>query len=223
MAITVEQIGKLNYFTGIENDRLAGMLPSFKLKLYSKGQTIVAEGDTEPILQFVSVGVVKIFKTSAEGKEQIIDIIRPGESFGDIAVFNGGASPYSAQALGITTDILWVHRDDLLAFLGKNWRAALNALSAVSRQARSLLVLVEDLSFKNVTGRVAKILLQNSAPGPEGFQRLTQYEMAAMAGTAREVVGRSLKSLEDSGAIGLEKHRIIIKNKEYLKQLAGVD
>jgi CRP-like cAMP-binding protein len=223
MAVTVEQIGKLRYFAGIENDRLAGILPFFKLKSYSKGQNIVAEGDNEPILLFVSAGVVKIFKTSSEGKEQIIDILKPGESFGDINVFNFASSPYSAQALGITTDILWIHRDDLLPFLERNWKAALNALRSLAVQANSLLILVEDLSFKNVTGRVAKILLQNTTPGPEGFQRLTQYEMAAMAGTAREVVGRSLKSLEEVGAIGLDRHKIIIKNKEYLRQLAGVD
>jgi CRP-like cAMP-binding protein len=223
MAISVDQISKLEYFRGIEDERLAGIVPLFKLKTYSKGQTIVAEGDTEPLLQFVSTGVVKIFKTSPEGKEQIIDIVRPGESFGELTLFGSGPSPYSVLALGITNDILWIHRNDLVPFLEKNWKAALNAFRAIASQARALLALVEDLSFKNVTGRVAKILLQNSAPGADGFPRLTQFEMAAMAGTAREVVGRSLKSLEDSGAIGLDRHKIIIKNKDYLRQLAGVD
>jgi len=223
MAANVESIGKLKYFAGIEQDRLAGLVPVFNAKSYLKGQTIVSEGDTEQVLQFVNSGVVKLFKTSPEGKEQIIGIIRPGESFNDITVFSGGPNPYSAQALGITTDILWIHKNDLLPFMEKNWKAALNALEMIARHARSLLVLVEDLSFKNVTGRVAKILLENVEPGPGGTHRLTQYEMAAMAGTAREVVGRSLKSLEDSGAIGFDRHRIIVKNKEYLRRLAGLN
>ena len=223
MAVNVESIGKLKYFAGIEQDRLAGLVSVFNTKSYSKGQTIIAEGDSGQALHFVSSGVVKLFKTSPEGKEQIIEIIRPGESFNDIAIFGNSTSPYSAQALGISTEILWVHKDDVMSFIDKNWKAARNALEVVAHQARSLLVLIEDLSFKNVTGRVAKILLQNSAPGPEGTQRLTQYEMAAMAGTAREVVGRSLKSLEDSGAIGIERHRIIVKNKDYLRQLAGLN
>ena len=223
MAGTVENIRKLKYFAGIDQDRLAGFVSAFNAKSYLKGQTIISEGDTEPVLHFVNSGVVKLFKMSPEGKEQIIEIIRPGESFNDITVFGGGPAPYSAQALGINTDILWVHKNDLLAFLEKNWKAALNAFEVVAHQSSSLLVLIEDLSFKNVIGRVAKILLQNAAPGPGGAQRLTQYEMAAMAGTAREVVGRSLKSLEDIGAIGLERHKIIVKNKEYLRQLAGLN
>jgi CRP-like cAMP-binding protein len=171
MAVTADKIRKLKYFTGIEDDRLVSILPFVKNKSYFKGETIVAEGDTEPKLQFVETGAVKVFKTSSEGKEQIIEIVRPGQSFGELNLFSPAPSPYSAQAMGITTDILWVHRDDLIAFMEKNWKATLNALAVISGQARSLLLLVEDLSFKNVTGRVAKILLQHSVPAPEGFPR----------------------------------------------------
>ena len=223
MAITLEAISKLKYFTGIESDRISGLMQFFKTKAFVKWQNIVSEGDQQQVLYFVGTGVVKIFKTSAEGKEQIIAIKRPGESFNDISVFSFGNSPYSAQALGVNTETLWIHKNDLFPFIEKNWQVALNAFNVIADQERALLVLIEDLSFKNVTGRVAKILLQNSTPGPEGSPRLTQYEMAAMAGTAREVVGRSLKSLEDGGAIALERHRIVIKNKEFLRHLAGLD
>jgi CRP/FNR family transcriptional regulator len=222
MNITIENISRLRYFAGVENDRLTGLPSLFNQKSFIKGQTIVSEGDSQESLHFVSTGVIKIYKTSSEGKEQIIKIVRPGESFNDLTVFSGSSCPYSAQALGNTV-IYWIHRNDLLPVMEKNWRIVRNALEIISEQARLLLTLVEDLSFKNVTGRVAKILLQNSAPGPEGYQRLTQYEMAAMAGTAREVVGRSLKNLEDSGAISLERHRIIIKDKSYLDRLAGLN
>jgi len=222
MNITVENIGRLRYFAGVENDRLAGLPSLFNQKSFIKGQTIVSEGDSQENLYFVSAGVIKIYKTSSEGKEQIIKIVRPGESFNDVTVFGGSFCPYSAQALGNTV-IYWIHKNDLLPVIEKNWRIVRNALEIISEQARLLLTLVEDLSFKNVTGRVAKILLQNSAPGPEGYQRLTQYEMAAMAGTAREVVGRALKNLEDSGAISLERHRIVIKDRSYLDRLAGLN
>lgn len=123
MSINVESIGKLKYFAGIEQDRLSGLVPVFNTKSYSKGQTIIAEGDSGQALHFVSSGVVKLFKTSPEGKEQIIEIIRPGESFNDIAIFGNSTSPYSAQALGISTEILWVHKDDVMSFIDKNWKA----------------------------------------------------------------------------------------------------
>ena len=79
--------------------------------------------------------------------------------------------------------------------------------------------LVEDLSFRHVIGRVAKILLEYAGDGAGPRPRLTQQDMAAMVGTAREVVGRSLKALEDEGAIRMERHRIVITDKEILKEM----
>ena len=202
---------------------LGGLLQFFSERSFIKGQTIVGEGEYDESLHFVNTGVVKIFKTSAEGKEQIIRLARPGDPFNDLAVFSAGASPYSAQALGSITTVYKINRSDFLPFVKGNWQVAFNAAESLAEQSRLLLTLVEDLSFKNVTNRVAKILLQHLEPGPEGSHRLTQYEMAAMAGTAREVVGRSLKSLEDSGAIKLERHRIVIADKGYLQRLAGLN
>jgi CRP-like cAMP-binding protein len=223
MALTIDNLTNLKIFAGISSERLSAILPFFKTKAFAKGQNIVSEGDQEQVIYFINSGVVKIFKTSSEGKEQIIGIIKPGESFNEVMILGSGTSPYSAQALSLVTNTMWIHKNDILPFIEKNWSIAVNTFNILAQQQRELLILIEDLSFKNVTGRVAKILLQNAIPGPDGFQRLTQYEMAAMAGTAREVVGRSLKNLEDSGVIELERHKIVIKNKEMLKQLAGVN
>ena len=81
-----------------------------------------------------------------------------------------------------------------------------------------MMTLVEDLSFLHVISRVSKILLEHASDGSGSKPRLTQQDMAAMAGTAREMISRSLKSLEDEGVIRLDRHRIIITNKEALKQ-----
>jgi len=223
MTVSIESISKLRYFSGVEQDHLVGIAQFFSQKSFLKGQPILSEDDWDQSLLFVGAGVVKVFKTSPEGKEQIIKIVRPGESFNDVTVFSNGPCPYSAEALGNPTIIYLLHKTNLMPFVEKNVRIALNALEVVAEQERILLTLVEDLSFKNVVGRVAKILLQNMEPGPEGFPKLTQYEMAAMAGTAREVVGRSLKSLEDLGVIKLDKHKIIISDKNRLSQLAGLN
>ena len=96
-----------------------------------------------------------------------------------------------------------------------------NMVALLVERMRRLVALVEDLSFRTVSARIAKILLE-SATGGFGGARLTQREMAAMAGTAREVVGRSLKYLEESGAIHFDKHRIVISRKATLEALAGV-
>jgi CRP/FNR family transcriptional regulator len=82
--------------------------------------------------------------------------------------------------------------------------------------------LVEDLAFKRVTSRLARILLKYSIEAtvhnPSTF---TQQEIAAMAGTVREVIGRSLKTLEQEGIIRLDRSRIIITDSQALRQVAG--
>jgi CRP/FNR family transcriptional regulator len=101
----------------------------------------------------------------------------------------------------------------------------MSLLKLFAGRLRHLTGLVEDLSFKHVTSRLAKILLEYAAePGEEDGdaalrRRLTQQEMAAMIGTAREMVGRSLKTLEAQGALTIDRHRITIKDRSILQRM----
>ncbi len=98
---------------------------------------------------------------------------------------------------------------------------ALNTTRVLAERTRQLVSLVEDLSFRHVIGRVAKILLEYASDGSSPKPRLTQQDIAAVAGTVREVVARSLKTLEEDGAIRLERHRIRITDKAALEDLVG--
>ncbi len=165
--------------------------------------------------------MVKVFKTSAEGKEQILNIVRPGESFNEVPILDGSPNPTGAQAIGPVV-LYGIRRGDLKVILQDYPQVALNIIKVMAERVRHLVSLVEDLSFRRVVGRVAKILLEQAGDGSGTRPRLTQQEMAAMAGTAREVVGRSLKSLKERGAIRLEHHRIVITDKEALKDMVEV-
>jgi CRP/FNR family cyclic AMP-dependent transcriptional regulator len=115
-----------------------------------------------------------------------------------------------------------IKKSDLEAILREYPQAALNVIHILSQRVQQLVSLVEDLSFRHVTGRVAKILLEYAGNAAGERPRLTQQEMASMIGTAREMVGRSLKTLEDAGTIRMEHHRIIIANQVALREMAGV-
>jgi CRP/FNR family transcriptional regulator len=81
---------------------------------------------------------------------------------------------------------------------------------------REALALVEDLAFRDVTSRLAKILLE----GQDSAPRLTQELLAAMAGSRREVIGRALKALSQDGAVKLERGRIHVRDRQALEHLA---
>ncbi|MCJ7777126.1 MAG: Crp/Fnr family transcriptional regulator, partial [Sedimentisphaerales bacterium] len=182
---------------------------------------LVFEGESADVLYFVVNGVVKVFKTSADGKEQILRIIRPGDSFNDVPVLSGGVNLASAAAMSVAL-LNGIKKKDLEAVSKEYPQIALNIIKVLSQRVQEMIELVEDLSFRNVRGRVAKILLEHIGNGNGERPRLTQQEMAAMIGTAREMVGRSFRSLEEEGAIRIERNRIIITNQAILKRIAGI-
>lgn len=193
---------------------------AFSEKTVQRGEVILLEGETSETLLFTASGFVKIFKTSAQGKEQILSIARPGEVLNDIPIFDGRPNPVSAQAMSPVT-LYEIKKDKLEKILAQFPKVALNVGKTLAERMRQLVALVEDLSFRHVLGRVAKILLTHSGDGDSPTQRLTQQEMAAMAGTAREVVARSLKNLEEQGLIRMERHRIVITNKKSLQEIVA--
>lgn len=221
MAVQVELLKSIPYFSGLS----AAELDSIKEFIFEKevetGEMILLEDEPAEALYFVASGAVRVFKTSSDGKEQILSFVRPGESFNDVPIFDGGPNLASAQAIGPVV-LYGIRSGDLGAILGSHPQVSLNVTRVLSQQTRRLVSLVEDLSFRQVIARVAKILLEYASDGTGPKLRLTHQEMAAMAGTAREMVGRSLKSLENEGAIRLERQRIVITDREALREMAGV-
>jgi CRP-like cAMP-binding protein len=222
MAIDLEFLKKIPYFAGLSTAELDTIKKVVVEKMAARNDMLILEGDTANALYFVVFGVLKAFKTSADGKEQILNILRPGESFNDVSVFDNAPSPVTVQALG-PASLYEITKTELEAIVRKYPQIARNVIMVLAGKVRHLISLVEDLSFRHVIGRVAKILLENATDGAgSSGGRLTQQDMAAMAGTAREVVGRSLKALEDEGLIRLDRNRIIIRDKDALKSRIGI-
>ena len=216
-----EFLSSIPYFTGLGESGLDSIRPYVYEKKAGRGELLLAEGDMADALYFVVEGVVKVFKTSADGKEQILSIIRPGESFNDVAVLNGGVSLVSAAAMGPVL-LYAIKKSNLEKVMREHPQIAFNIINVLSQRVTELILLVEDLSFRHVTGRVAKMLLEYAGDKTRDRPRLTQQEMAAIIGTAREMVGRSLKSLEGDGAIRMERNRIIITDQKALRETAGI-
>jgi CRP/FNR family transcriptional regulator len=212
----LELIESSPYFAGLGRAGLDEINGLFFEKKLERDEFIVSEGEAVPALYLVLSGAVKVFKTSADGKEQILAFVRPGETFNEAAFFNGGISPASAQAISPVV-LLGITRADMEAVLRRRPQVALNVIGVMAKKLREMISLVEELSFKRVIGRIAGIILEYA--GDSGG-RLTQRDMAAMAGTAREVVGRALKTLEDENVIRMERHRIIVSDEKALRRVA---
>jgi CRP-like cAMP-binding protein len=189
---------------------------------YDRGGIILLEGDMGGALQYVCSGLVKVYKTSPAGKDQVLRLVAAGDTFNDVPALDGGPNPASASALEPST-IYVIQRAELRKLILTRPEVAEAVVKTLASALRHLVSLVEDLSLRHVTARVAKILLDQEASAREGHQvyRLTQQEMAALAGTAREVVGRALKELEVAGAIEMRQGRAVVVNPERLRMLSS--
>jgi len=218
MAMDIEILKQSAYFAGFTSAEIEEAAKPFFEQSYKRGEIIAMEAEPADNLYIVASGVVKLFKTSAEGKEQILYLAHTGDSFNDVPVIDGLPNPVSAQAM-VAVGLYSISKVDMLALLDKYPTAQKNSTALLAERIRDLALLVEDLSFKHVIGRVAGILLKYAGDGSGPKPRLTQQDMAAMAGTAREVVGRSLKMLEADGSIKMNRHRIVISNKKALENM----
>ncbi|MBE0479657.1 MAG: Crp/Fnr family transcriptional regulator [Dehalococcoidia bacterium] len=220
MVVDTELLKKAPHFSGLSPDEIESIKEHVFERTAQDGDLISLEGEPADTMYFVVKGIVKVYRTSPGGRDQILYFVRPGDSFNEVSVLDGGPNLGNAQAIGKVV-LYGITSRDLEVIISSYPKVAMNLSRTLARQIRRLASLVEDLSFRNVMSRVAKILLEQTTDGSEAKPRLTQQDMASLAGTAREMVGRSLKSLEEEGAIRMERHRIIIRDQGLLSEIAG--
>jgi CRP/FNR family transcriptional regulator len=206
-------------FSGLEDkilERIAGLL---KVREVKKHEIIWLEQEPANIIYFVADGLIKLFKTSDRGKEQILRLARPGDCFGHAGALNGGRHPESVQAV-MPSVLYGLTSADLEILIGEYPQVARNAIKLLATEMHHYITLVEDLSLRCVSGRLAKMLLTDNVKGAcDASLVLTRADMAAMTGTVREVIGKSLKTMEDNGVIRYDRRKIIIRDREALQSL----
>ncbi len=224
MAAQTDMLRRVPLFAGMDQAQLSAVGQKVFQKSLDRREIVLLEGETADALYMVVSGVVKVFMSSPDGKEQILYLARPGDVLNEISLLDGSPSPLSAETLGQEV-LQGLPRTELLALLRQHPDFAAKVIDLLTARLRSMLTLVADLSFRDVTARLARLLLEHAQRGSGAElprDLLTQQDMAAMIGTAREMVGRSLKSLESLKAISMERHRIAIVNQSLLQKIASL-
>src|SRR5262245_43369154 len=175
------------------------------------GAFIQFEGDPAEAMYVIAQGHVKIARTAANGREQVLYVLGPGSHFNTVPIFDEGTCPANAQAL---TDVLLLvlPRDAMRRVVERPPSLALALLKEFTGRVRHLVDLVDELALHTVHGRLAGLLLAQAGAAERGETAppLTQAEMAAHLGTVREMVGRTLKTFEALGLIRVERGQITI-------------
>lgn len=210
-------------FAALDDQELSSLAARSGIRSYSQGETLFSEGDACQGLFIVVTGRVRVFKTSAGGREQVLAMEGPGASVAELPVFDGGKYPASASAVE-NTEALFISRLDLRAICLENPEVSLKMLQVVGARLRRLVGIIEELSFSTVRHRLITWLLRQATEAGRPTDRgasfslnVSHQELASQIGTVRELVSRNLARLQAQSFIELNGREIVILDRPGLE------
>jgi len=215
-------VANVQLWRGLPEDQLDALAKIAIAKTYRKGEVIFEEGDEGRGFFVVKFGRVKVFKLSTDGKEQILHFFGDGEHFAEVPAFDGQCFPASAAAIE-KSELLFFPRTAFLALLEQHPTLAIAMLAVSARHLRRMAQIIENLSFKEVPGRLAVYLLylsNRNGKGEEVELDMTKTQLAAFLGTIPETLSRVFAKLSQDGLIAIDGSRIKLLNRERLTVLA---
>ncbi|MBO3458334.1 Crp/Fnr family transcriptional regulator [Aetokthonos hydrillicola Thurmond2011] len=217
----VNFLNQTQMFQGLSQEHLGRISDIAIAQLYNKGDMIFHQGDEAKGFFVVKSGRVKVFKQSADGKEQILHVFGLGDHFAEVPAFDGKC--YPASAAGIEkTELLFFPRTSFLELLEKQPTLAVNMLKSFARHLRRFSHLIDNLSLREVPARLATYLLNLSerTGNLETVELdLTKGQLAAMLGTIPETLSRVFYKLSRDGLIKIDGSKISLLNREALSKL----
>jgi CRP-like cAMP-binding protein len=211
-----QALRSVHFLREVEESVLDELVAHCTEKVHFKNETIFREGDPPVGLIVVREGAVKIFKVGDSGREQILEIEGPGRSVAELPLLDG--QPYPASCATVADSvILTVRVREFHRILDKYPALGRTIIASLSQRLRRMVALVQELSLKDVRGRLADLLLQMAGKGDSLEMALSHQELAARIGTVREIVTRTLGRMAQEGVIRVEGHTIHILDRERLR------
>jgi CRP-like cAMP-binding protein len=195
-----------------------GIVSYARTRRFSAGETIFLKGSEGSGMMAVVRGQVRISAPSRDGKEIVLNVINPGEVFGEIALLDGRERTADATAL-TDCELMVLERRDVLPYLEKNPKVCLKLLEVLCDRIRRTTEQVEDVLFLALPGRIAKAILRLSRNGAAPV-RISQRELGTMVGATRESVNKYLGDWQRRDLLTLRNGAIVITDAETLEELA---
>ena len=214
-------------FAGLEAEELKKVRAIAIPKQVRKKEIIFSDGAEAKGFYVVLSGKVKIFKVSSEGKEQILHIVSAPDAFAEAALFLEGTYPAYAETLS-DCHLLFFPKRSFIQMIEKNPQLSINMIVTLSHYLKRFAMLVEELSLKEVSSRIAKylldLLLKSSKEGKSTAEvelDLSKTQLALKLGTISETFSRTLGKMKAKGIIDVKKSKIHILNRVALEELAS--
>ncbi len=222
------QMQELSLFQGVPAEKLKALAERALYRTCKAGETII--GETDPVRAFYVVvrGQVKLYKISAEGKEQTLNLLGPGDPFGMCTAFAVAPFPANVQAIGESA-ILLIPGPVMEAVAMQEPRLLVNVIRILSDRLKEAMTLIESLALKEIPQRIASFLVHALREGGNGKTAdlleltVTQRELAKILGATPEALSRALRRMSDTGVLAVDGRSIRILDRKALGELAEAD
>lgn len=223
----VELLKQSLLFSGLNNDDLQSLAAITVRRTVSKGETLFSEGEEATGFFLLVDGHIKLCRVSPEGREKVLHFVHPGETFAEAAFFGDGRYPAEARSLE-PGEVLFLPRQGFMELMGSKPQFALNLVVSLSLSLRRFARQIEELTFADVTSRLASFLVKRVGEQSTSYGGITYLELgikkgelAAQLGTASETISRTFRKLKEEGIIELDGRKVTILQMDRLHQLAS--
>ena len=214
--VTPELIATIPLFKDLPSGARSALARVLQDRRYRPGQYLIHQDCAPEGLFVICEGRVRLARIAPDGREQVLQMAGPGELFNAEPLFDGGPTPASARAMSPVRALL-LPSAVLVALIGNHPSIALLLLRELSARQRELVILLEDLHFRSVRARLARVLLREAR---DGAAAITQQELAERAGTVREIAGRTLRDMQQEGLVRLLRGQVMVLDLEGLRNVS---
>ena len=213
-------IRKAPLFSALDDDASHALRASMVALKLNKGQILFKEGEEGDRLYVVVHGKIKLGTTSADGRENLLSILGPGEMFGELSLFD--PEPRTSTATAVTdVRLVSLAHDAVIGLVTSSPQTSLELLRRLAQRLRKSNEVLADLVFADVPGRVAKAIMDlgerfgvQKEDGLHVNHDLTQEELAQLVGASRETVNKALADFASRGWVKLEPRAVLVTDVE---------
>lgn len=212
-------------FSGLNEADLSELATITVRRKFRKGESLFSAGDDANGFYLLVNGSIKLCRISPDGREKVLHFVQPGETFAEAAFFGDGKYPAEARALA-SGEALYLPKAGFMELMSRNPSFTLNLVVSLSMMLRQFARQIEELSFADVTSRLASFLIRRVDEKSTSYAGITYIdlgvkkgELASRLGTASETISRTLRKMKDEGIIEVQGSKVIIHQMDKLQNL----
>jgi len=225
--MSIHLLKRCPLFSGMKEEDLKKITTTASSRQIKKKEILFSDGEEARGFYVILSGKVKLYKVSPEGKEQILHIVSAPDAFAEAALFLEGNYPAFAEALS-DSRLLFFPKREFIHLIEKNPQLSINMIITLSQYLKRFALLIEELSLKEVSSRIAKYFIDLSlksvkeGKNPKEVELdLSKTQLASKLGTISETLSRTLAKMKAKGIIDVKRNKILILKREVLEELAS--